>query len=149
MSLVRLVYASTMSESFGPEDVLKILEVSRKNNPSQGITGALCYDTRSFLQCLEGSDKAVNALYCTLVRDDRHADIRLLDYRDIRERRFGEWTMAYARADDVTERLVLRFSEKAAFDAYALDGRQAIDFLAAVCEERRRFLEEEHKRVAT
>ena len=63
--LVRLLYASRAAEGVDGAAVDNILEQSRRNNVERGITGVLCmYQTTDlFLQALEGSRDAVNALY--------------------------------------------------------------------------------------
>jgi hypothetical protein len=147
MGIVRLIYASKLSVGFGPNDVLKIVDVSEKNNPKRGVTGALCYDPRSFLQCLEGPRDQVNKLYNTIIRDERHTDVTLLYYADVEERAFGEWAMAYVRSDDVTGQLILRFGTSKRFDPYAFSAEQAVRFLSAVVDERRRFLEREKREI--
>ena len=91
--LVRLLYASRATASFSTAIVDSILEQSRKNNPSQGITGILCFSDDLFIQVLEGGRDEVCELYNKIVRDDRHCDVRILTYEEISERRFGGWTM--------------------------------------------------------
>ncbi len=147
MAIVRLIYVSRLAVGFGPNDVIKILDVSEQNNQKLGITGALCYDPRSFLQCLEGPRDQVNKLYNTIIRDERHTDVTLLYYADVEERAFGEWSMAYVRSDELTGQLILRFGDSKRFDPYAFSAKQAVRFLNAVVEERRRFLEAEKRKI--
>ena len=45
------------------EELLAILRKSKANNPSQGVTGVLCFSEGIFLQVLEGGRSAVNQLY--------------------------------------------------------------------------------------
>jgi len=149
MGIVRLIYVSKLAVGFGPNDVLKIVDVSEQNNRELGITGALCYGPRYFLQCLEGPRDAVNTLYNTIIRDERHTDVTLLYYADIEERVFDEWAMASVRANDVTKQIILRFGVGKQFDPYMFSAKQAVRFLSAVVEERRRFLESEKREIDT
>jgi hypothetical protein len=58
MFLVRLIYASTVADTFKPTDIECILTTARKKNKQHGLTGMLCFNSRYFLQCLEGSRSA-------------------------------------------------------------------------------------------
>jgi hypothetical protein len=141
MMIVQLIYVSKIKTGHGPNDVLKIVDVSEKNNKKLGITGALCYGPRYFLQCLEGPRDDVNKLYNKIVGDPRHTDVTLLYYTEIEERTFGDWAMAYVRADEVTDQIVLRFSPSKRFDPYGFSAQQAVRFLQAVAEEHQIALE--------
>ena len=138
--IVRLIYASKVKEGHGPNDVLKIVEVSEKNNQEAGITGALCYGPRYFLQCLEGSRDAVNELYNKIIADERHTDVTLLYYDDIEERAFGDWSMGYALAEKSLNKIILRFGSSIDFNPYKFSAKQAIGFLKAAVEERQQTL---------
>lgn len=71
MFLTRLVYASTISESFTPDDIESILIAARKNNIKTNVTGILCFNRKYFLQCLEGSRTAVNKTYHHILNDPK------------------------------------------------------------------------------
>jgi len=142
MHLVRLVYASRFSKTMNLEELRNILEVSREENPKKCITGVLCYGPGLFLQCLEGPRPEVNELYCKIANDTRNEDVSLLDYGDINERAFEQWSMAYVKADDITEHLIMRFSAGKSFDPFSMTGEQALGFVHALLEEKERFLHE-------
>jgi len=127
--LVRLLYASRAAGAVGAEVIEAILEESRRRNPALGITGVLCQSGDIFLQVLEGGRDAVNQLYNRIVRDPRHRDVVLLDYEEITERRFAAWTMGQVNAARINPSLLLRYSEKAALDPYAMSGKSALALL--------------------
>ena len=91
--LVRLLYASRAAAPLTAPVVESILAQSRAHNPRLGITGILCYSEDLFLQALEGGRDEVCELYNTIVRDDRHTNVRILTYEEISERRFGNWSL--------------------------------------------------------
>lgn len=122
MFLVRLVYTSKVTESFEPRDVERILESARRQNPEQNVTGLLCFNHVYFLQCLEGSREAVNETYSRIQNDPRHAEILLLDYKEIIEREFDQWSMGYMSEASLTAPLNLRFSGTPEFDPYKMSG---------------------------
>ena len=126
--LVRLLYASRAVESVNPEELLSILRQSKANNPSEGITGVLCFclQERIFLQVLEGGRSAVNRLYNHIAKDPRHADVEVLCYEEIGERRFAAWTMGQVNMATLNPGLVLKYSERSALDPYAVSGRASL-----------------------
>lgn len=80
-----------------------ILEVSRRHNADNDITGALLISDGWFAQVLEGPQLAVEELFEQIVRDRRHDDIRVLYLREIDKRSFGSWSMAFAGSVDAAE----------------------------------------------
>ncbi|MCF7853369.1 MAG: BLUF domain-containing protein [Candidatus Pacebacteria bacterium] len=147
MKMVRLIYASRFSRGVGPNDVQNIVKVSRKHNEAMGVTGVLCYDPHFFLQCLEGDRDAVNELYNHIIMDDRHQDVRLLEYSDVDQRVFPSWFMAYVRFDELTKPILLKYGATATFDPYTMSARQALGFIQEIAEERYNFLEKERQKL--
>jgi hypothetical protein len=129
--LVRLLYASRSSREIDDALVASILEHAHQYNLEHGITGLLCTSTSGnvFLQVLEGARDELNVLYGNIVRDPRHRDVTLLDYEEIRERRFGSWRMGAVNLNRVNLGTVLRFSEKPVLDPFLLSGKTALALL--------------------
>lgn len=128
--LVRLLYASRAKGPISDELIASILAQSRKNNPESGITGALCVCHGGvFIQVLEGGREEVNQLYGKVLRDDRHADVTLLDYAEISERRFSGWRMGRVDLDRVNTAIVLKYSERPRLDPFGISGRTALTLL--------------------
>ena len=127
--LVRLLYVSRSVNPESPEATESILESSRSHNLSHGITGVLCYGGGIYLQALEGGRKQVNDLYTLIVKDSRHKDVVLLHYEEISERRFGGWTMGQVRLDKLNPSIVLKYSETAELDPYAVSGHVSFALL--------------------
>lgn len=119
--LVRLVYASTIAGNFDPAELDKILAVAREHNAREAITGVLFFTTDHFIQCLEGSRKALNVLYSDIMGDPRHHDLVLLGYDDIEERMFASWEMAYIGPHDISKKILDKYFLGASFDPYSLD----------------------------
>jgi hypothetical protein len=140
MNIVRLTYASRLSRDCGPDALGKIMTVSRLNNKKLGVTGALCYSARGFLQILEGPANVVNELYNRIVKDTRHSAVTLLEYAPIPYRDFENWSMAYFRADEIAHSLLQKFSTRKVFDPFEMGPVQARGFLMAVAQERADFL---------
>ncbi len=124
--LVRLMYASRAVDSFGQEDLLAILRQSKAGNPEAGITGVLCCSEGIFLQVLEGGRSAVNRLYNHIAADPRHTQVELLSYCEIGERRFAGWSMGQVNMAQLNRALLLKYSETATLDPYAVSGEASM-----------------------
>lgn len=134
MYLVRLIYASEVSELFKPSDIEDILKSARINNAKRGISGLLCFNNRYFLQCLEGSRQVVNEVYQTIVKDSRHHNMLLLNYGEIIQRDFEQWSMAYVSANKINSAANMRFSSSPDFNPYEMSGESCRHFLVALRE---------------
>ncbi|MGI4778896.1 MAG: BLUF domain-containing protein [Janthinobacterium lividum] len=126
--LVRLLYASRAVDS-GAASVEAILAQARAHNPACGVTGILCYGGGIFLQAIEGGRAAVSKLYGHIQQDPRHENVLLLHYEEITERRFGGWTMGQVHLSKVHAATLLRYSERAELDPYAVSGRVSLALL--------------------
>ncbi|MBD3670640.1 MAG: BLUF domain-containing protein [Gammaproteobacteria bacterium] len=122
MYLVRLIYVSKIANGFGADDIEHILDTARTKNKADNITGLLCFGSDIFLQCLEGSRAKVNAAYHRILNDSRHEDIVMLDYQEIIEREFSEWSMGYVPESSLTAPLNLKYSGNNVFDPYKMTG---------------------------
>jgi hypothetical protein len=127
--LVRLLYASRTKGKPTPKVIEAILESSRRHNPEHGITGLLCHGGEVFLQVIEGGREVVNALYIEIARDPRHQDVTILHYEEVTERRFAGWTMGQVNLSKVNPSLLLKYSERATLDPYAVSGKVSVALL--------------------
>jgi hypothetical protein len=123
--LVRLLYASRAVDQ-SDRAVEAILAQARMQNTAIGITGILCYGNGVFLQAIEGARMAVSELYGHIQKDPRHKDVVLLHYGEIEERRFGGWTMGQVHLTRLHAPALLRFSERAELDPYAMSGKSSL-----------------------
>ncbi len=120
--LVRLMYASRAADKISPEALNAILRKSTANNPAIGVTGVLCSSGSIFLQVLEGGRSQVSALYNKITLDPRHHDVVLLSYEEISERSFAGWAMGQVNMGRLNPALLLKYSEAAVLDPYAVSG---------------------------
>ena len=121
--LVRLMYASRATETLRPELLNAILKKSTHNNPTAGVTGVLCFSDDIFLQVLEGGRLQVSRLYNRITLDPRHRDVVLLSYEEIEERSFAGWAMGQVDMSRLNPALLLKYSEAAVLDPYAVSGK--------------------------
>lgn len=103
--LLQLVYTSTAHGRMKSDAVRAIVETARRTNPSLDITGLLLFDGLHFFQVLEGPAEKVESLYEHIAKDPRHTRVvRILSHK-VKERNFGDWSMAYseARPEDLAQ----------------------------------------------
>ena len=95
MSIYQLVYISRITSTglSSPSTLNDISETAIKRNRDDNITGILCYGNGYFLQCVEGSEQALTNLKNRLLVDDRHKELKILDFSEITERRFASWSL--------------------------------------------------------
>jgi len=96
----RIIYCSQASFDLSPEELVALLELSRRNNSRDGLSGMLLYSSQSFLQVLEGESAALDTTYDRIRADDRHVNLRLLLDAEVAEPLFPEWTMGFDHVDD-------------------------------------------------
>ena len=94
-----LAYISTPDGLVFDDDVLSVLQTSRRRNARIGVTGLLLYDAAHFFQLIEGEDEVVDSLFRTIAADTRHRDVRVLSEGPIARRSFAGWGMDYRRID--------------------------------------------------
>jgi hypothetical protein len=120
------MYASRAANSVDQDSLLAILKKSKVNNAAAGITGVLCFSGGIFLQVLEGGRLPVSMLYSRIASDPRHSDVMLLCYDEIGERRFAGWSMGQVNISRLNPALLLKYSERAVLDPYAVSGRVSL-----------------------
>ncbi|MDH4060817.1 MAG: BLUF domain-containing protein [Aquincola sp.] len=124
--LVRLMYTSRAVPAVDQEELIAILKKSKANNARSGVTGALCFSEGIFIQVLEGGRNAVSKLYNRIAADSRHADVVLLSYDEIEERRFAGWSMGQVNMSRLNPALLLKYSECAKLDPYSVSGKVSL-----------------------
>lgn len=131
MYLMRLTYYShnliVESGAKLTQELKSILESCSRNNPPNGISGALLFSQKYFAQILEGDRKAVTATFNRIAKDPRHTDIVILKAAPIDERTFSNWAMTFAGQSDAVDKLYNKYSPQQEFNpakmtAHSLEG---------------------------
>ena len=101
---IQLLYLSNAKPELKQAELDKILEVSRKNNPSRNITGLLVFANGVFIQVLEGPSSEVTNLFETICDDTRHQEVAMLGEYVGQERIFSKWSMGFLQStfDELT-----------------------------------------------
>ena len=105
--LVAKTYLSQSKLDWTDDAIDQLLERSKQNNATRGITGAMIYANGYFMQLIEGPQIAVDALYSVIEADPRHEVLSLLHDQEIEDRHFSDWAMEYRDSDDLGERALM------------------------------------------
>ena len=127
--LVRLLYASRATSPVDADTLSAILKKSRSHNAAAGVTGLLCFSGGIFLQVLEGGRMPVNRLYNRIAADARHPTWHCSAMPRSRERSFAGWSMGQVNLARLNPALLLKYSESATLDPYAMSGAVSMALL--------------------
>jgi hypothetical protein len=107
MSLSRIVYFSQNKIEPAERDtqVGELQRVAISRNRRRNITDALVYDDRWFAQALDGEIQFVEEILDSILRDTRHANVKITSTTIVSERLFGKWSMGIAARTLETEPL--------------------------------------------
>ncbi len=132
MYLVRLIYASRISDEFRINDLKGIVKTAVRRNAANDITGLLCFNRNYFLQCIEGERSVVNETFNLICRDSRHEKVTLVSYEDITEREFTDWAMEYVPESKVSMALTRKYSAGRIFKPFEMSGESCLMFIRAI-----------------
>jgi hypothetical protein len=93
-NLIRLSYVSTLRPHVTVADIDAMVAKASDFNKAHDITGILAIEGERVCQILEGPDGAVDALYASIERDERHHGVTLIVRRPIEKSVFEAWGMA-------------------------------------------------------
>lgn len=91
----QIIYMSRATHPMSDDELETLLRKASLNNEQRGITGALVYGDGQFMQIMEGEKDALDTLYATVFRDPRHTDLTKLTDKEISDRSFSSWSMAF------------------------------------------------------
>jgi hypothetical protein len=93
--LVTLCYQSRAKRQPSSDDLAQLVLEARERNKQFGVTGMLVHEGGRFYQWLEGPETALEGLWSSIKRDDRHEDIELLGEGVTPVRLFSEWDLRF------------------------------------------------------
>ena len=93
--VLTLTYTSTARELFTIDQLVELVEHTRRNNERLGVSGLLLYSGGNVIQTLEGAPETVDSLFWTIADDPRHTGVRLLERRGRTHRAFASWSMGF------------------------------------------------------
>jgi hypothetical protein len=105
MSLYQIMYISTATQAVSTAECRKIAQAAAANNGREQVTGLLLFNSKRFLQVLEGPRDAVERIFTRIHADDRHRAVVKLREGEIARREFGHWAMAFDDATPASQNL--------------------------------------------
>lgn len=127
--LISMTYASRANPDVSAKDFNEILQQAQVNNAANGITGMLTFNKDYFLQTIEGSRAQINRLLYSLMADQRHHDLQLIETREIKHREWSKWSMNYASPTEENAAVYLKYSTTINFNPYLLNADAANDLM--------------------
>lgn len=101
------MYVSTATHLMSEAQLEALLLDARTHNQRHGVTGVLLYSGGNFMQCIEGSDVAIQMTYARIAASSQHKHLIELINEPCAERLFPNWHMGLAR---VTQSQLLALS---------------------------------------
>ncbi len=95
-----LCYQSRAKQRPSADDLAQLVLEARERNRQFGVTGMLVHEGDRFFQWLEGPGTALEGLWSSIRRDDRHSDIELLGEGVTPIRLFSEWDLIFLHRRD-------------------------------------------------
>ena len=129
MTLVSLVYCSTVAANIDMKNTREIYQLSRIKNKTNSITGLLCFNSKYFLQIIEGNGLAISDLYNKIINDPRHEKCYLMNLCNIEKRNFSDWSMGHVNLEKQKESLILKYSATKDFNPYNMIASSAYNLL--------------------
>ncbi len=128
--LVRLLYASRAAAPLTPAVLDSILEQSRAQQSAPRASPACC---ASATTCSSRCSKAVAtrsaASTTRSCATTATPHVCILSFEEIRERRFGGWTMGQVNIAKVNPTLLLKYSERAELNPFSCSGQASMALL--------------------
>lgn len=94
-NLYCLVYTSSRRPKCTDEEIVKILDSCKRNNPGKSITGVLLHSEKRFLQYIEGDKNEIYTLFERIKTDERHGGVNQREFAPIEKRIFPSWHMGF------------------------------------------------------
>jgi hypothetical protein len=127
--LVRLLYVSKPVGPITTYVTNSILEESIVNNKEEDITGVLCQGSGLYMQVIEGQRSVISALFARIMADRRHNTVEILSIEEIKQRRYGQWSMALVQLSLDDPMVQMAHPEFDPYSASSSDAMKIIDDL--------------------
>jgi len=134
--LMSMTYASRANPNVSAKDFNEILQQAQINNAANGITGMLTFNKDYFLQTVEGPRAQINRLLYSLIADQRHHDLQVIETRELTHRLWSEWSMNYASPTEKNAAIYLKYSTTVDFNPYLLSAKSAQDLMTELSNQR-------------
>jgi Sensors of blue-light using FAD. len=124
----------------GAEQVKDILLACSRNTLASGLSGALVFNERYFVQIMEGDRALASRTILSVVSDPRHRNAVLVRAYPVGERRFLGWTVGYAGHTEAIDALYMRHGVMAGLDPTRMNAESIENLVADLVEVKSPFI---------
>ncbi len=132
--LYRLIYCSTATPASSADELPRLIERSKANNQMHDITGVLCFNSRFFLQSIEGGRELINELFGRIHHDPRNQHVVLLKYEQVSIRAWSQWQSNFLTPTRELSHMLKRYSPQSVFNPYNMNPLSAEQLLVNLAE---------------
>lgn len=101
----RVKYVSQFARDLSPEEIQQLVRLAAEKNARMDVTGILMTSGRLFYQILEGPTAHVDQIYQSILQDDRHSHVLVLESEGgVKKRFFPDWSMRMVDLDEDSHR---------------------------------------------
>lgn len=91
--LASVTYRSKAVVPLSDHELLSLTKEAQRRNRSVGVTGMLLYDKGRYFQTIEGPPEGIDQIWASILRDERHGGIEVLNQQIAPRRLFSDWDM--------------------------------------------------------
>lgn len=114
MGLYKLMYVSDRIKH--TDDIENIEKNSSSFNIQNDITGSLLYTDNNYIQIIEGDNLLLTNLFFKIQSDERHENVRLINFEEIISRNFYYWHTLLINGQSLGKRIEFKHGIKTGFD---------------------------------
>lgn len=96
-STLSIIYVSRANGPISAPELQQLADLSAAANAACGVTGLLAYNSRSFMQLLEGAGEDVLDTVRRIERDQRHDNLTFIRQQERETRECPDWSMRAIR----------------------------------------------------
>ncbi len=127
--LSTLIYCSRVSGDLNVAGLYDIQEYSNRYNSARDITGMMVFNSRYFLQAIEGPHTHILVLRDKIQRDKRHRNFAALGHEKMQARTWANWSMNLVTPSPANQKIFEQFNTLDGLDPYRLTFSQAHSLL--------------------
>lgn len=95
--MLSVIYVSSAHTAMTTPELQQLADEAAVANAARAVTGLLAYNSRSFMQLLEGAGEDVLDIMRRIERDGRHGDITFVRQTERETRECPDWSMRAIR----------------------------------------------------
>ena len=134
-ALTRLIYASRATSRVLTnldQTVADVLATAQRKNALGNVTGMLLVHEGWFVQALEGSPLAVEAVFKRVSKDPRHGEVKIIANEAAEQRQFAQWAMCAKTLSAADSQILEVLSMRTEFNPHRASPQAALRLLTTI-----------------